>query len=181
MSAPREVSRAELFFGFLTLGALGFGGIAPWARHVLVEQRRWIDDAEFAEYIGLGQILPGANTVNAAVLIGQRFGGGAGATIAVVALMTVPVLVLIVLAALYGRFGELPAVRAALVGTTAGAAGMVFGNAVKIAWRLRPTAVAVAVAAVAFLAAGVARLPMIPVLLALIPVSIGATFVERRR
>src|ERR1700755_2742534 len=62
-----EVSKAELFFGFLKIGMLGFGGIAPWARHVIVEERRWLTEKEFAAILGVGQILPGPNTMNASV------------------------------------------------------------------------------------------------------------------
>ena len=59
-SALRAVSKRELFFGFLKIGLLGFGGIAPWARHVIVEERQWVTDKEFAAILGVGQILPGA-------------------------------------------------------------------------------------------------------------------------
>jgi chromate transporter len=56
---PRQVSSTELFLGFLKIGLLGFGGVAPWARHVIIEERRWLTDKEFAEILGVGQILPG--------------------------------------------------------------------------------------------------------------------------
>ncbi len=71
----KQISKAELFLGFLTIGLLGFGGVAPWVRHVIVEERRWLSDKEFAEVLGVGQILPGPNTVNAAVIIGDHFQG----------------------------------------------------------------------------------------------------------
>ncbi|MFI8065811.1 chromate transporter, partial [Acinetobacter baumannii] len=32
----------ELFLGFLTLGLIGFGGVLPLARKVIVEQRHWL-------------------------------------------------------------------------------------------------------------------------------------------
>ena len=75
----RVVSKQELFFGFLKIGLLGFGGIAPWARHVIVEEKRWVTDKEFAAILGIGQILPGPNTMNASVMIGDRFQGVTGA------------------------------------------------------------------------------------------------------
>src|ERR1700742_1414752 len=71
----RVVSKQELFLGFLKIGLLGFGGIAPWARHVIVEEKRWVTDKEFAAILGIGQILPGPNTMNAAVMLGDRFQG----------------------------------------------------------------------------------------------------------
>src|SRR5277367_1410785 len=125
------VSRTDLFVGFLSLGLLGFGGIAPWARHVIVERRRWLSEHEYAEFVGLGQVLPGSNTVNTSILIGQRFHGAVGAVISVVALMTMPLVVLVALAVLYARFAMMPDVRAGLDGTAAAAAGMVIGTALK--------------------------------------------------
>jgi chromate transporter len=49
---------------------MGFGGVAAVARHVLVVERAWVDDAEYGRLLGLCQALPGANTVNAAVMLG---------------------------------------------------------------------------------------------------------------
>jgi chromate transporter len=51
----RNISKAELFFGFLKIGLLGFGGVAPWARHIIVEERRWLSDREFAEILCIFQ------------------------------------------------------------------------------------------------------------------------------
>ena len=67
--------RLELFLGYLKIGLLGFGGVAAWARHVIVEERRWLTEREYAEVLGLGQVLPGPNVGNAAVMIGRRFHG----------------------------------------------------------------------------------------------------------
>jgi chromate transporter len=42
----------DLFLGFFKLGALAFGGAGPMMRSVIVEDRRWLDDAEFAALLG---------------------------------------------------------------------------------------------------------------------------------
>jgi chromate transporter len=175
------VTRTALFSGFLSLGLLGFGGIAPWARYVIVERRRWLSEAEYAAYVGMGQILPGSNTVNASVLIGQRFHGIAGAVIAVVALMTMPLVVLIGLAALYERLALVPEVRAGLTGASAAAAGMVIGTALKMAWRLRPTPSAILFGAAAFLGAAVLQVPLLLIVGVLVPLSISVRLHERRQ
>jgi chromate transporter len=171
---------ADLFLGFLSLGLLGFGGIAPWARYIIVERRAWLSEREYAEFIGVGQVLPGSNTVNAAILIGQRFHGLPGAAVAVTALMTMPLLVLVVLASLYGRFATHPDVRAALAGTAAAAAGLVIGTAIKMALRLRLTPVALVFGTAAFVAAGLLKLPLLPTIGLLIPLSLWARVVGRR-
>ena len=163
-----------LFLGFLSLGLLGFGGIAPWARYIIVERKRWLSEKEYAEFIGIGQVLPGSNTVNAAILIGQRFHGLPGAVVAVTALMTMPLVVLVALASLYGRFADNPDVSAALAGTAAGAAGLVIGTAIKMARRLKLTPIALIFGAAAFVAAGLFTLPLLPTIAVLIPLSLCA-------
>ena len=57
------------------MGLLGFGGVLPWARRVLVEERAWLSEREFAELLGMCQILPGPNVVNLAVILGARWQG----------------------------------------------------------------------------------------------------------
>lgn len=170
----------NLCFGFLSLGLLGFGGIAPWARYIIVERRRWLSEKEYAEFIGIGQVLPGSNTVNAAVLIGQRFHGLIGAIVAVTALMTMPLIVLVVLASLYSHFADHPDVGAALSGTAAAAAGLVIGTAIKMAMRLKLTPLALIFGATAFGAAGLVMLPLLPTIGVLIPLSLFAKLVVRR-
>ena len=38
------ITRRALFASFLKMGLLGFGGVLPWARRVIVDERRWLDD-----------------------------------------------------------------------------------------------------------------------------------------
>src|SRR5580698_7949666 len=52
-------STGVLFRGFLTLGLMGFGGVLPLARRMVVEDRQWMSAAEFADLLGLCQFLPG--------------------------------------------------------------------------------------------------------------------------
>ncbi len=69
---PRP-SLPDLFSGFLKIGLMGFGGVGPVARHIIVAERKWLDDRGYAELMGICQALPGANTVNAAVMLGDQF------------------------------------------------------------------------------------------------------------
>ena len=163
-----------LFTGFLSLGLLGFGGIAPWARYIIVERRNWLAEKEYAEFIGIGQVLPGSNTVNAAILIGQRFHGALGAVVAVTALLLMPVLVVVMLAALYGRYANLPEVRDALAACAAAAAGLVIGTAIKMTIKLRLTPVAILLGGAAVVASGVLNVPLLPTIGVLIPLSLAA-------
>ena len=112
----RSVGKTELFLGFLKIGLMGFGGVAPWARYVIVEERKWLTDKEFAELLGVGQILPGPNTVNASVIIGDRFQGPVGVLLCLLGQMAMPVVIVMALAVVYEHLSNVPEVRAALIG-----------------------------------------------------------------
>jgi chromate transporter len=170
----------DLFSGFLSLGLLGFGGIAPWARHIIVERRNWLSESEYAEFIGIGQVLPGSNTVNAAILIGQRFHGALGAAIAVTALLLMPVLVVVVLASLYGRYADIPDIRDALAASAAAAAGLVIGTAIKMIIKLKLTPTAIVLGGAAVVASGLLKLPLLLTVGVLIPLSLAANKWRRR-
>ena len=174
------VSKSELFLGFLKIGLLGFGGIAPWARHVIIEERRWLTDKEFAAILGIGQILPGPNTMNAAVMIGDRFQGVPGVLLCLLGQMAMPLVIVTSLASIYQHFATIPEVKAAVVGAAAGAAGLVLGTALKMARKIRLAPRALVVAAMAFVAIGLLAWPLVPVVAALVPLGIAAAALERR-
>jgi chromate transporter len=180
-SSGRAVSRKALFLGFLRIGVTAFGGVAPIARFELVERRRWLSDAEYATLLGIGKVLPGANTINVAVMVGDRFQGPWGALIAVVALIAMPIVIAVALVSVYARYAAYPLVQAAMTGAGAAAAGMVVGTGLKMAAGLGRTVVAVAACGLTLLAIGVLRWPMIPVLLVLAPAAVaGMAWAELR-
>lgn len=164
----------ELARGFCGIGLMGFGGVLPWARRMVVEQRSWLSAAEFTDLLALCQFLPGPNIVNFSVALGARFQGVRGAVSALAGLLAAPCAIVVALGALYARYGGLPPVRRAFIGLSAAAAGLVVANAIKIAWPLRARLRPVLVAVTAFAALTVLRLPLLPSLLVLAPLSILA-------
>ena len=118
-------SRADLFLTYGKIGLIGFGGINAWARRVLVEEKRWLTEQEYAETLGLGQVLPGPNALNAAIMVGDRFHGAMGSLLASCSMFGGPLIILMGLAVLYDSYGEVPLVKAVLAGVAAAAAGMV--------------------------------------------------------
>lgn len=181
LTPRRNIGKAELFFGFLKIGLLGFGGVAPWARHIIVEERRWLTDREFAELMGLGQVLPGPNTINAAVILGDRNQGLIGVLLCLLGQMAMPLVIVTALAVVYERVAMVPEVRAALIGAAAASAGLVLGTALKMIRNIRPTPLSCAIGAAAFAAIGVLRWPLVPVVLVLVPAALAATWWERRK
>jgi chromate transporter len=178
--ARKTVSKRELFLGFLKIGLLGFGGIAPWARHVIIEERRWLTEKEFAGILGVGQILPGPNTMNASVMIGDRFQGVAGALLCLLGQMAMPLVIITSLAVVYQRYASVPEVKAALIGAAAGAAGLVLGTALKMAQKIKLTPLGLLVGLMAFAAVGLLIWPLVPVVAVLVPLGVAAAAWERR-
>lgn len=173
LSQPvRHISRRALFGAFFKIGLLGFGGVTGWVRPILVEERGWLDDREFAELLGLANVLPGANTVNLAALLGDRHQGLSGALSAIAGLLMAPLLVLVGIVLLYDRFGALADVNGALGGAAAATAGLVIGNAGKMLHAVRADFLAVLAAGAVFLAIGIFQLSFVTTLAILVPASL---------
>jgi chromate transporter len=151
----------DLFAGFFMIGVCGFGGVLPWARRMIVEQRKWLTPTEFTEMLGLCQFLPGGNIMNVTIALGSRFRGVAGALACFLGLMTAPVAIVIALGAIYDQYADLAPVRRAFVALSAAAAAYVLATAWKIASPLWGRKLAVAVAAVTFVVIAILRLPML--------------------
>jgi chromate transporter len=172
--------RIELFLGFAKIGLLGFGGVAPWARHIIVGEKKWLTEREYASILGVGQVLPGPNTVNSSIIIGDRFHGSLGALLAVIGILCTPITVLIGIALLYDRIAGLPSVDAAIGAGAAAAAGLVTGTALKMARRLKPNLPAIAVGLAAFGSVGLLHVPMVLAIAVLGPISIGLVWWQQR-
>lgn len=169
-------SKAALFLGFMSIAAVAFGGVLPWAHFVIVERRRWLTNEDFTDTLALCRILPGPNIVNMSIVIGARFHGAMGSLAAILGLLTFPIALVLVLAALYGRYGALPGVQGALTQVAAAAAGLVIAMAVKLARPIlaRRLVLGAPFIAATFLAVGILRWPLWPVILVLAPLSIAA-------
>ena len=178
-STPQRVTNAALFVGFLKVGLSGFGGVLPFARRMLVEQRRWLTEQEFTEVLSLSQFLPGPNIVNASVIIGRRFQGPLGAILAPLGLMLMPLVIVLLLATAFAAFAEVEAVRGACRGISAAASGLVLAMAVRMAQPISRTTWQVTIGSIVFVAVGLARLPLVWVLVALVPVSLGFAWWRR--
>jgi chromate transporter len=169
LARPR--SPKELFVAFTLLALQGFGGVLAVAQRVLCEQRRWLTKEEFLEILAVGQVLPGPNVCNVALMVGDRFFGWRGAFAALAGMMTVPLLIVLAVTVAYSELALNPAVAGALKGMGAVAAGLIAGTGLKLmtALRVSPMGVTVcaAVGVVAFVAIAILRWPLVWVLLGL--------------
>lgn len=155
-SRPVPPDLRALFTGFSSVGLSGFGGVLPFARRMLVDERRWMSAEEFTTQLGLCQFLPGPNVVNLAVLVGKRYRGLAGAVVAPLGLLAGPFAIVLLLGVLYDRYGSLPLAQGVLRGIAAVGCGLLFAMAWRMAMAIRdkrvflPFAVAVVAAIAGF-------------------------------
>jgi chromate transporter len=119
MSETRTPTPGELFWGFLQIGGLAFGGAVAWARQVLVDGRGWMTEREYAELLGLSQVLPGPNIGNFAVMYGRRCHGLMGSLAAVGGFFLLPLCVVLGLVVVWQEFGQNPWIGAFMKGVAA--------------------------------------------------------------
>ena len=178
----RPGSAGELFTTFTLLALQGFGGVIVVAQRVLCDERRWLSRAEFVELLSVGQVLPGPNICNVALMLGDRLFGWRGAAAALGGLISVPFGIVLALAAAHARWSSVPAVAGALRGMGAVSAGLIAGTALKLASSLRQSPLGVPacilLGAMAFGLVGVLRVPLAWALLAAGPVAFA---IARRR
>jgi chromate transporter len=150
---------------------LGFGGVLPQTRRMLVERRGWLNEGEFTELLGLCQFLPGGNAINLSVAVGLRFRGIVGALCAQAGLLAAPAVILIALGTVYTRYAAIPLVRHVFAGIAAAAAGLLLSLAWRLLIPLWPRARPLLIAAATTLAIAAFRLPLLPTLLVMLPLS----------
>lgn len=129
---PGPQSLADLFFSFSWLAMQGFGGVMAVAQRELVERKRWFTRAAFLEEWAVAQIMPGPNVMNLALVIGGRSFGWRGALAAMAGMLTLPLMLVLLLAVAYSRFGQHPAVARALRGMGAVAAGLILAAGLRL-------------------------------------------------
>ena len=170
-SLARPSSKRELFIAFTLLALQGFGGVLAVAQRVLCEQKRWLTKEQFVEILAFGQVLPGPNVCNVALMVGDRFCGWRGAFAALAGMMTVPLVIVLAITVAYSQYASNAIVAGALKGMGAVAAGLIVGTALKLISALRANPMGIPACAVlmasAFVSVAILRWPLVGVLLGL--------------
>jgi chromate transporter len=175
---------ASLFAGFVSIGLSSFGGgLTAWVRREVVHRREWLDDQQFLSGYALSQLVPGASNVNLAVFIGTQLRGVRGALVCFFGLTAPPLMIALVLGALYFRMRGVPggaSVSIALSGMGAAAIGLNLGTGIRLARQGIRRMVPALITATVALSVGVAGLPLLRVLAVMIPVSLLAAIWSTR-
>jgi chromate transporter len=162
-------SKSDLFWSFTWLALQGFGGVIAVVQRELVERKRWLSREQFVEDWAVAQVLPGPNVVNLAMMIGGRHFGLGGAIAALSGMLLAPLIVVLLLVALYGQVAENPLATGALRGMGAVAAGLVTATGIRLMAALERNPMGmgtcVLLATVTFVAIALLRWPLVWVLL----------------
>jgi chromate transporter len=178
---PVRPTLLDLLRAFAAVSVSGFGGALPWARRMIVDKRHWMSAEEFNEAFALSQFLPGPNVVNFAVVFGARFGGAAGAGVALAGLMGPPLVIVTVLAVLYDRYGDVSTLGRILAGITAAATGLLIAVVAKMtAPMFKRIDWAPLVAVAAFFGVALMQWPLPLVFVVLAPVSVALAWMKTR-
>jgi chromate transporter len=179
---PPQPTLTALAREMARLGLLGFGGVGPQSYHLFVERTRWLSAAEFAELSGVAQALPGANTVNLAAIVGDRWFGASGAALSVCALVLPPTIVALVLAALLAHVSPSPRFVAVECAIVAACAGLILMTAYRVfvtIARRRAAALAIGVVLAAVVASRVVSMPIATVAALAAGIAFDALWRER--
>ncbi len=162
-------SKTDLFLAFSWLALQGFGGVLAVVQRELVEKKRWMTREQFVEDWAVAQIMPGPNVVNLSMMIGGRYFGLPGALAALAGMLAAPLVIVLVLAVLYGNVADNPVAQNALRGMGAVAAGLITATGIKLMAALDKNAlgmpVCIGLAVLTFIAIGLLRWPLLWVLL----------------
>ena len=109
----------ELALLFFRLGFTAFGGPAAHIAMMedeVVKRRGWITHEYFLDMLGATNLIPGPNSTEMAIHIGYVRAGWRGLVLAGVCFIAPAVLITLVIAELYRRFGPIPHFSSVMIG-----------------------------------------------------------------
>lgn len=125
----------SIFSTFFRIGSVAFGGgyaMVPLFHMELVDKRRWVDEHEFVELLGMAQGSPGPIAANLAVLTGYRVAGSKGAVVGALGAVLPSFLAILAILGLFQSQEKHPVVNAAFQGIRPAVVGLV----ALAAWRI---------------------------------------------
>jgi chromate transporter len=125
----------QLVMYALRLGTLGFGGpvaLVGFMYRDLVEQRKWISEADYKEGLTLAQLMPGPLAAQLAIYLGYVHYRILGATVVGIAFVLPSFLMVVALGAAYVAYGGLTWMQAVFYGVGASVIGIIAISAYKL-------------------------------------------------
>ena len=125
----------QMVLYMLRLGTLGFGGpvaLVGYMHRDLVEERKWISEADYKEGLALAQMAPGPLAAQLGIYMGYVHYRIVGATLAGLAFVLPSFLMVVALGWAYVRYGGLSWMQAVFYGVGAGVIAIIAISARKL-------------------------------------------------
>ncbi len=109
----------ELFWSFATVGLFCIGGgyaSMPLIQAQVIDKHGWLTMNEFVDIFTISQMTPGPIGVNAATFVGSKVAGIPGSIVATLGFVAPSVVIVLTLAYLYYKYGDIGAIRGVLNG-----------------------------------------------------------------
>lgn len=136
----RAVRLRELIWLFLKLGVIGFGGPAAHIAMMedeVVRRRQWLTREKFLDLLGATNLIPGPNSTEMAIHIGNLRAGFPGLVVAGCAFIFPAMSIVLACAWGYMQFGQLPAFQGILYGVKP----VIIAIVIQALWGLAKTAI----------------------------------------
>ncbi|HYD60781.1 MAG TPA: chromate transporter [Noviherbaspirillum sp.] len=125
----------QMVLYMLRLGTLGFGGpvaLVGYMHRDLVEERKWVSEADYKEGLALSQLAPGPLAAQLAIYLGYVHYRITGATLVGLAFVIPSFLMVVALGWAYVRFGGISWMQAVFYGVGAAVIGIIAMSAKKL-------------------------------------------------
>ena len=135
----------DLYLTFTKVGSMMFGGgyaMLPILQREIVDNKKWATTGQLTDYYAVGQCTPGVIAVNTATFIGSQQAGIAGGVAATLGVVTVPAILILIIAAFLSSFMDSVIVAHAFNGIRACVTALILASVVKLfkgAVKDRPT------------------------------------------
>ena len=138
----KEHNLWELFWTFLKIGALTFGGglaMMPIMRKEVVEKRGWVDDEDVLKILVISESTPGVFAINSATFIGYKIAKFKGSLLATLGVIIPSFVIISIISIFIIQFKEFKLVEYAFYGIQAGVAILIFRAALKLSRKIHFT------------------------------------------
>lgn len=156
------VTLAEATRTFARIGLLSFGGPAgqiALMHRILVDEKRWLDEARFLHALNYCMLLPGPEAMQLATYAGWLLHGVRGGLIAGLLFVLPGAVVITALSAIYLFLGDVPLIHGLLFGLKAAVLAIVLEALVKVSKRALKDWTMAVIAVAAFIAIALLKLP----------------------
>ncbi|MFZ5944359.1 MAG: chromate transporter [Bacillota bacterium] len=125
----------ELFATFFKIGAFTFGGgyaMIPLIQCEICDNKCWVKEEDIVDILALAQTVPGAIAINSSTFVGYRIAGIKGALAATLGVILPSFLIILSLAGLLLKYGELEILEKMFAGIRAVVVALILGAVVKM-------------------------------------------------